>query len=98
MYHQSHATYFDFVCNSILWILLILGIFVENWFFNLGVILYLMVFTSLDLHLLPALFFIPFVMASRQSGSFPSIAFKAFSDFILGNFGPTISLPTVITI
>ena len=98
MYHQSHATYFDFVCNSILWILLILGIFVENWFFNLGVILYLMVFTSLDLHLLPALFFIPFVMASRQSGSFPSIAFKDFSDFILGNFGPTISLPTVITI
>ena len=98
MYHQSHATYFNFVCNSILWILLILGIFVENWFFNLGVILYLMVFTSLDLHLLPALFFIPFVMASRQSGSFPSIAFKDFSDFILGNFGPTISLPTVITI
>jgi hypothetical protein len=35
-------------------------------------------------------------MASHQSGSFPSILFKDFSDFILGNFGPTISLPTVI--
>ena len=37
-------------------------------------------------------------MASHQSGSFPTIAFKDFSDFILGNFGPTISLPTVITL
>ncbi|KAF8805805.1 hypothetical protein BYT27DRAFT_7224681 [Phlegmacium glaucopus] len=33
-----------------------------------------------------------------QFASFPSIAFKDFSDFILGNFGPTISLSTVITL
>jgi hypothetical protein len=57
-----------------------------------------MVFTSLDIHLFLALCFIPFAMASRQSGAFPSIAFKDFSDFILGNFGPTISLSTVITL
>jgi len=101
MYYQSHAThaiFLIFLCNSILCFLLVLGIFVKNWFCALGVIFYLMVFTSLDLHLVLALFFIPYVMASRQSGSFPSIAFKDFSDFILGNFGPKISLPTVMTI
>jgi hypothetical protein len=98
MYYQIHATYFIFPCDSILCVLLILGIFVKNWFCNLGVIFYLMVFTSLDIHLFLALCFIPFAMASRQSGAFPSIAFKDFSDFILGNFGPTISLSTVITL
>src|SRR5882757_4727272 len=96
MYYQIHATYFIFPCDSILCVLLILGIFVKNWFWNLGVIFYLMVFTSLDLHLFLALCFIPFAMASHPSGAFPSIAFKDFSDFILGNFGPTISLSTVI--
>ena len=87
-----------FFCTSILCFLLVLGMFVNNWFCNLGVIFYMMVFMSLDLHLLLALFCIPYVMASPQSGSFPSIAFKDFSDFILGNFGPKISLPTVITL
>jgi hypothetical protein len=42
------------------------------------------------------LIFIPHVMASPQSGPFPSVAFKDFSDFILGHFVPEISLPTVI--
>ena len=33
-----------------------------------------------------------------EFASFPRIPFKDFSDFILENFGPTISLPTVITV
>ena len=55
-----------------------------------------MVFTSSCAPLPLGLLFIPHVVASPQFASFPSIAFKDFSDFILGNFGPTISLPTVI--
>ena len=38
------------------------------------------------------------VVARPEVGSFPSIAFKDFSEFILGNIGPTISLTTVITL
>ena len=58
-----------------------------------------MVFTtSLGLQLPLALLFIPHVLASPQSGPFPSIAFKDFSDFILGQFGPRISLSTVIVL
>jgi hypothetical protein len=52
-----------------------------------------MVFTSLGPQLLLGFFLILQVLASPQSGHFPTIA---FSDFILGNFGPAISLPTVI--
>ena len=55
-----------------------------------------MVFTSLSPQLALGLIFIPHVMASPQSGPFPSVAFKDFSDFILKHFGPAISLPTVI--
>ena len=55
-----------------------------------------MVFTSFGAPLPLALLFIPHVVASPQFAAFPSIAFKDFSDFILGNFGPKISLPTVI--
>jgi hypothetical protein len=69
---------------------------VSNWFFKFWVFFHVMAFTSLGPQLPLALLFIPHVMASPQSGSFPSIAFKDFSDFILGHFGPTISLPTVI--
>ena len=57
-----------------------------------------MVFTSISAPLPLALLFIPHVVASPELGSFPTIAFKDFSDFILGNFGPTISLTTVITL
>jgi len=53
-------------------------------------------FTSFGAPLPMALLFIPHVVASPQFASFPSIPFKDFSDFILGNFGPTISLSTVI--
>jgi len=57
-----------------------------------------MVLTSFGAPLPLALLFIPHVVASPQFASFPSIPFKDFSDFILGNFGPTISLSTVITL
>ena len=69
---------------------------VSNWFFKFWVLFHVMAFTSLGPQLPLALLFIPQVMASPQSGSFPNIPFKDFSDFILGHFGPTISLPTVI--
>ena len=59
---------------------------------------YLMVFTSFGAPLSLGLLFIPSVLASPEFASFPSIPFKDFSDFILENFGPTISLPTVITV
>jgi CxC5 like cysteine cluster associated with KDZ transposases/CxC6 like cysteine cluster associated with KDZ transposases len=57
-----------------------------------------MVFTSFGAPLSLGLLFIPHVVASPEFASFPSIPFKDFSDFILENFGPTISLPTVITV
>jgi hypothetical protein len=57
-----------------------------------------MVFILIGAPLPLALLFIPHVVASPELGSFPSIAFKDFSDFILGKFGPTISLTTVITL
>ena len=57
-----------------------------------------MVFTSFGAPLSLALLFILHVMASPQYGSFPGIDFKDFSDFILGNFGPKISVSTVITL
>ena len=57
-----------------------------------------MVFTSFGAPLPLALLFIPHVMASPQFGSFPSIDLKDFSDFILQNFGPKISVSTVITL
>jgi hypothetical protein len=57
-----------------------------------------MVFTFTGAPLPLALLFIPHVVASPELGSFPSIAFKDFSDFILRKFGPTISLTTVITL
>ena len=57
-----------------------------------------MVFTSFGAPLPLALLFIPPVLASPEFASFPSIPFKDFSDFILEKFGPTISLPTVITV
>jgi CxC5 like cysteine cluster associated with KDZ transposases len=79
--------------------LLALGIVIPG---NFGLILvilcYLMVFTSIGAPLPLALLFIPHVVASPELGSFPSITFKDFSDFILGKFGPTISLTTVITL
>lgn len=59
---------------------------------------YLMVFTSFGAPLSLGLLFIPHVVASPDFASFPSIDFKDFSDFILGNFGATISLSTVITL
>ena len=87
------------VCNSFLFIWLSLGIvFAGNVGFDLAILCYLMVFILIGAPLPLALLFIPYVAASPEVGSFPSIAFKDFSDFILGNFGPTISLTTVITL
>ena len=70
--------------------------FANPCYFKLWVLFYVMVFTSLGPQLLLGFFLILQVLASPQSGHFPTIAFKDFSDFILGNFGPAISLPTVI--
>ena len=55
-----------------------------------------MVFILIGAALPLALLFIPHVAATPEVGSFLNIAFKDFSDFVLGNFGPTISLTTVI--
>ncbi|KAF8811161.1 hypothetical protein BYT27DRAFT_7336233 [Phlegmacium glaucopus] len=84
----------------ILVFLLVLGFTcsVNNLFFKLVTLFYIMVFTSFGAPLLLTLSFIPYVVASPQFAPFPSIDFKDFSDFILGNFGPKISLPTVITL
>ena len=73
-----------FLCHPYLYPLLLL------------VVLHSMLFNGL--HLTLALIFIPHVAATPKVGSFPSIAFKDFSDFVLRNFGPTISLTTVITL
>jgi len=83
---------------SLLILLLALGMVfsANNWFFRFWALFYVMVFTSLSPQLSLGLIFIPHVMASPQSGPFPSVAFKDFSNFILGHFGPAISLPTVI--
>jgi hypothetical protein len=99
MYHHNYATHFNLFFNhSLLILLLALGmVFLANdWFFRFWVLFYVMVFTSLSPQLSLGLIFIPHVMARPQSGPFPSVAFKEFSDFILGHFGPAISLPTVI--
>ena len=89
---------FTFFYDSILLFCLALGIlfFANHWDFRIAVLFYVMVFTSLGPQLPLAIFFIPHVIASPQSGPFPNIAFKDFSDFVLGNFGPGISLSTVI--
>jgi hypothetical protein len=93
------AHFFSSVCNSFLFILLALGfVFAGNLGFNLAILCYLMVFILIGAPLPMALLFIPHVVASPELGAFPSIAFKDFSDFILGKFGPTISLTTVITL
>ena len=55
-------------------------------------------FTSIGLQLCLALCFIPCVMAIPESASFPNIVFKDFSDFILENFGPNISLSTAVMV
>jgi len=87
------------VCNSFPFICLSLGIFFAAIIgFDLAILCFLMVFILIGAPLPLALLFIPHVVASPEVGSFPSIAFKDFSDFILGNFGPTISLTTVITL
>ena len=98
MYHHKLATHFSSFDYSLLAFFLALGtvFFANTCFFRFWLLFYVMAFTSLGPQLLLGLVFIPYVMASPQSGHFPSIAFKDFSDFILGNFGPTISLPTVI--
>lgn len=44
------------------------------------------------------LILVPPVMASPQTTPFPGILFKDFSDFINSNFGPKISLPTVLVL
>jgi hypothetical protein len=87
-----------FFNHSLLILLLALGMvsLANDWFFRFWVLFYVMVFTSLSPQLSLGLIFIPHVMASPQSGPFPSVAFKEFSDFILGHFGPAISLLTVI--
>ena len=93
------AHFFSSVCNSFLFILLALGfVFAGNLGFNLAILCYLMVFILIGAPLPMALLFLPHVVASPELGAFPSIAFKDFSDFILGKFGPTISLTTVITL
>ena len=98
MYHHNIATCFFFLCNSILVLFLALGLVfsVNKFAFKVITLCHLMVFNSFGAPL--PLLFIPHIIASPQSGSFPSIDFKDFSDFILGNFGPKISVPTVITL
>src|ERR1700678_2746927 len=93
--HLNSLNSFDY---SLLILLLALGMVfsANNWFFRFWALFYVMVFTSLSPQLSLGLIFIPHVMASPQSGPFPSVAFKDFSNFILGHFGPAISLPTVI--
>ena len=97
MYHHIFvAHFFSSVYNSFLFILLALGfVFAGNLGFNLAILCYLMVFILIGAPLPMALLFIPHVVASPELGAFPSMD---FSDFILGKFGPTISLTTVITL
>ena len=57
----------------------------NDWFFRFWVLFYVMVLTSLSPQLALGLIFIPHVMASPQSGPFPSVAFKDFSDFTVSN-------------
>ena len=92
--------YLFFVCNSILAFFLALGVvcFMNKFALKVMTLCYLMVFTSFGAPLSLGLLFIPHVVASPDFASFPSIDFKDFSDFILGNFGAMISLLTVITL
>ena len=84
-----------FYSISIFWLALGLGFLVNSFWMMMW---YLMVFRSFCAPLTLALLFIPPVLASPEFASFPSIPFKDFSDFILENFDPAISLPTVITV
>jgi energy-coupling factor transporter transmembrane protein EcfT len=92
---NSFSTFF-----STLVFLLALGLacLANTLLFKLHVLFYLVVLTSCGPQLPLALFFLPYVMASTHSTPFPNIGFKEFSDLILGNFGPTISLPTVLVL
>ncbi|KDR70295.1 hypothetical protein GALMADRAFT_144954 [Galerina marginata CBS 339.88] len=83
------------------WLVFMLCGCLDSYFGNLITLVYLLAHSALSFHfalLFWAMLSIPCVTASLPTAPFPDIDFKDFSNFIIGNFGQQISLPTVIMV